>query len=720
MIDTPPDVERMGQTDEPVENADRDTAFLRISRDAYSAATNYFDSAVRADVEQDLRQWQSRHSSGSKYLSQTYAGRSRLFVPKTRAAVTKFEAQAAEAFFSSYDVVSMEPYDKDDDNQVMAAAFYKALVQRRLTDPPPRGIPWFLTCIGAYQEAHVTGIAIGKAYWDVKLDRPTVDLVPIENFLFDPACDWRDPVHTSPYLIHVLPMYVKDVRARIAAGRWREVDEGAMRKGLRRQSDTIRSQREGNRPDSQEQTHDIGDYNIVLVHENIAEIDDQQWVWYTILDQTMLSDPVPLDAQYAHGRPFTIGITNLEANRQYPSSTPRLSRDVQRELNEMRNQRIDNVSFVLNKRYFVARNKQVDTDSLRRNVPASVTLMEDPEKDVKVVSTPDVTASGYQEQDRLNIDFDEVAGVFSQSSVQANRNLNETVGGMNILTTNANQVAAYKLRTFVETWVEPVLRQVVDLERHYETDDRVIRLAAVGAGLDPATVSDMIWSQEAHVTVSVGMAATNPQEKANTLLFGFNALKGLLADGVLEQRGLNAREVAKEIFAMLGYRDGSRFFTWADDDPVVAQLQQTIESLQSQLTAKTPPELLAAQVEKLAAEVRRIDAQRVAEGVKAAYSAMQAGQVIASVPSVAPIADEVMRTAGWQPQPGQDPNFPQPAAPDPALMQSDVMDRRTGVSFQPGNTSPMLPAAAPSPDVGMGDGIETQRPDGTDPTRTGA
>ena len=516
MIDTPPDVERMGQTDEPVENADRDKAFLRISRDAYSAATNYFDSAVRADVEQDLRQWQSRHSSGSKYLSQTYAGRSRLFVPKTRAAVTKFEAQAAEAFFSSYDVVSMEPYDKDDDNQVMAAAFYKALVQRRLTDPPPRGIPWFLTCIGAYQEAHVTGIAIGKTYWDVKMDRPTVDLVPIENFLFDPACDWRDPVHTSPYLIHVLPMYVKDVRARIAAGRWREVDEGAMRKGLRRQSDTIRSQREGNRPDSQEQTHDIGDYNIVLVHENIAEVDGQQWVWYTILDQTMLSDPAPLDAQYAHGRPFTIGITNLEANRQYPSSTPRLSRDVQRELNELRNQRIDNVSFVLNKRYFVARNRQVDTDSLRRNVPSSVTLMEDPKNDVQVVSTPDVTASSYQEQDRLNLDFDEVAGSFSQSSVQANRNLNETVGGMNILTTNANQVSGYRLRTFVETWVEPVLRQMVLLEQYYETDEIILGLCAKKAALSQKfgidAVTDELLSQELTLTVSIGMSATSPTD----------------------------------------------------------------------------------------------------------------------------------------------------------------------------------------------------------------
>lgn len=90
---------------------------------------------------------------------------------------------------------------------------------------------------------------------------------------------------------------------------------------------------------------------------------------------------------------------------------------------------------------------------------------------------------------------------------------------------------------------------------------------------------------------------------------------------------------------------------------------------------------------------------------------MQAGQVIASVPSVAPIADEVMRTAGWEPQAGADPNFPRPAAPDPALIQGDVTDRRTGVSFAPGNTSPMLP----SPAEGMGEGIETLRPDGIGP-----
>lgn len=715
--DTPPDIEQ-DAADIAAQRAEFDRRFLQISRDAWSASATYFNASVRTDVEQDLRQWQSQHLRGSKYLSPGYAGRSRLFVPKTRAAITKFEAQAAEAFFSSHDVLSVEPEDKEDEFEGAGAAFYKALLQRRLTDPVPRGIPWFLTCIGGYQDAHTTGIAIAKTYWHPKHDRPQIDLRPIENFRFDPAADWRDPVGTSPYLIDVIPMYVKDVRERMQSGRWRTVDEAALLKGMRRTSDTIRTQREGNRQDSQEQSYGVNDYNIVHVHENIAEVEGTDWIWYTLLDDRLLSDPVPLDRKYAHGRPYVVGLVNLETHRQYPSSTPRLSRDVQRELNDLRNQRIDNVSFVLNKRYFVKRGKQVDLASLSRNVAGSSTLMDDPDGDVRVVETPDVTGSSFQEQDRLNLDFDEVVGNFSQASVQANRSLNETVGGMNLLATNTNQVSAYKLRTFVETWVEPVLRQLVELERHYETDERLIWMAAKAAGL-PA-VPDELWTVPLSLTVNVGMSATHPQEKANMLLFGFNAIKSLLADGTLEQRGLDAREVTKEIFAMIGYRDAGRFFVWAEDDPVVAQLQQTIEHLQQQLAAKTPPELLAAQVEKLAAEVRRIDAQRVAEGVKAAYSAMQAGQVIASVPSVAPIADEVMRTAGWQPSAGADPDFPQPAAPDPALVQGEVGDRRTGVSFLPGNPNPMLPAAAPSPEQGMGDGIETPVADGVDPTQVGA
>ena len=114
------------------------------------------------------------------------------------------------------------------------------------------------------------------------------------------------------------------------------------------------------------------------------------------------------------------------------------------------------VKFAMNKRYFVKRGKRVDLRSLVRNIPSSVTLMDDPEKDVQVQETQEVTSSAHAEQDPLNLDFDDVAGAVSRSSVQSNRNLNETVGGMNLLTSAANKVENYQLRTWIETRAEPV------------------------------------------------------------------------------------------------------------------------------------------------------------------------------------------------------------------------------------------------------------------------
>ena len=219
MTDTPPDIDR---------DEDR---FSRITLDAWRTSATYFDANLRRDTEDGLRQWKSLHSRGSKYLSDAYKGRSRLFVPKTRSAITKAEAQAAEAFFSTVDVVSFAPDDPDDVVSVGAAQFFQNLVQIRLTRPAPAGLPWFLTCIGAYQDAHVTGLVVSKSYWDKKNDRPMVDLIPLENFRFDPAADWRDPCGTSPYLIQQIPMYVGEIKRRVAEGRWLPVEDADLMKG---------------------------------------------------------------------------------------------------------------------------------------------------------------------------------------------------------------------------------------------------------------------------------------------------------------------------------------------------------------------------------------------------------------------------------------------------------------------------------------------------------
>lgn len=697
---------------------DVSTDWLQLARDAFSTSSSYFDSNIRGQIERDLRQFQSKHASDSKYLSDAYKGRSRLFRPKTRAMIRKNEAVAAEAFFSTQDVVSIAPTNDNDPRQQASAEIMQALLQHRLT----KSIPWFLTVCGAYQDAQSVGMVASYQYWEFnqrrRRDQPCVELMPIENLRFDPGANWMNPVETSPYLIRMVPMYVKNVQARMkdvdqktGQPKWFWLDEKTIHSATRKYGDSIRMTRDGNRVDSKDQDSPITAFSVVWAHEMYVDIDGQDWVYWTLGSEALLSNPTPIESVYWTGRrPIVVGYAVLETHRNYPSSLSNLTKDVQTEINEVANQRIDNVKFALNKRYFARRGRQIDTRSLTRNIPGSVTLMQDVE-DVKVVETQDVTRSAYEEQDRLNLDFDDLAGVFSQSSVQSNRNLNETVGGMNMLNSNATQVGGYQLRTFVETWVEPVLRQLVELEQKYETDEVILGIAANKAQLfqkyGVTEVDDELLTQELTLNVNVGVGATNPTQQVNNFMLAMNSLKALLADGSLQQYGLDVQEVVKELFGKLGYRDGGRFFQWNNQDPQVVALTAQVQQLTDQLKAKTAPELVAAQVAKIDAEIKKIASDAVKSGVEAAYAAMQAGEVVAAVPQVAPVADKIMQSAGYQaPVPaGIDPNYP---APSGATAAQQPMPAPTVQQ----NTSPALPPKPPSPLIGRLAGIETQRRDG--------
>lgn len=129
--------------------------------------------------------------------------------------------------------------------------------------------------------------------------------------------------------------------------------------------------------------------------------------------------------------------------------------------------------------------------------------------------------------------------------------------------------------------------------------------------------------------------------------------------------------------------------------PEMEKIKADNDFRERELLAKYSPE-------KLTAEISRIVSETVANGVKSAYAAMQAGQVIATMPQVAPIADVVMQSSGYRaPTPaGQDPNYPQPQSM-PAEQAQTMPQVHT-------NTSPQLPPVPQQADSPM-QGIETQR-----------
>lgn len=643
--------------------------WLSVARRSFEASTTYLDANWRKRWEDNLALFQSRHPTDSKYNSDAYKHRSRLFRPKTRASVRKNEAAAAAAFFSNVDVVSVEPENQSDPAQVIGAELQGQLLNYRLQ----KTIPWFKLVLGAYQETQVYGICVSYQYWKYKEeereepaqltddmgqpilaedgspiqilrkvpavveDKPCIELLPVENVRFDTGADWLDVVNTSPYILRCVPMYVQDVKAKMQSGDWSSLDDSKIRQAMV-EYDTLRQQRNQQKEDPlSENKAPLTEFEIVWCHENFVRIDGQDWHYWTLGCHHMLTEPKPLKDVYLIGeRPFVVGTCVIEAHKPVPDAPVHLGAELQREANDLVNSRIDNVKLVLNKRWIAKRGAQVDVQSMIRNVAGSVTFTDDPEKDIRELNWPDVTASAYQEQDRINVDYDELMGNFSVGSVQTNRQLNETVGGMQMLGGAASQMTEYQLRTFVETWVEPVLRQLVKLEAKYETDLTLISLMGERAKLfqkyGVSEVSDAMLDQELTVRVNVGMGATDPNTKLQKFALAANTYANvtqLLPDADKEA-------VRKEIFGLAGYRDGARFFADPNDPnainkgvvPVtmVNQMQQEMGAQMQELAKKAEDAEFRARKLELTAAEKDLQAQQAnveARVVKTVATAQQ-------------------------------------------------------------------------------------------------
>src|SRR3990167_11289610 len=71
--------------------------WLKLAQDAFSRSTNYFDNNYKQRWEDDLRMFQSKHPRDSKYISDNYKYRSRIFRPKSRSVIRKNEAKIGRA-----------------------------------------------------------------------------------------------------------------------------------------------------------------------------------------------------------------------------------------------------------------------------------------------------------------------------------------------------------------------------------------------------------------------------------------------------------------------------------------------------------------------------------------------------------------------------------------------------------------------------------------------
>lgn len=141
------------------------------------------------------------------------------------------------------------------------------------------------------------------------------------------------------------------------------------------------------------------------------------------------------------------------------------------------------------------------------------------------------------------------------------------------------------------------------------------------------------------------------------------------------------------------------------------QVEQRIKQAVQDAMTKAGNDLKARELdikERLTdAQIKQLMSQAVQTGVQAAFSAMQGGAQVAMNPLIAPIADEIMKGAGYKrPNPvGDDPDFPTPvvAKPQQALPTGEGGAEIAQVQE---NTSPTFPPIPQQAEQGM-TGIET-------------
>ena len=155
-------------------------------------------------------------------------------------------------------------------------------------------------------------------------------------------------------------------------------------------------------------------------------------------------------------------------------------------------------------------------------------------------------------------------------------------------------------------------------------------------------------------------------------------------------------------------------------EQIQQQIQQAVQDALTKANIDLKQRELEIKERKAESDIKHIDAQSVLVGVQAAFSAMQGGAQVAQMPMIAPIADKIMQSAGYQrPTPGGvDPNYP--TAEQTAAMQmrspyiqgegAQVGSEQLPITEeQRKNTHPNFPAKPSDGESGM-TGIETATP----------
>lgn len=152
---------------------------------------------------------------------------------------------------------------------------------------------------------------------------------------------------------------------------------------------------------------------------------------------------------------------------------------LQKELNDMRNQRMDNASLILNRMWLVANGAGVDEDELVSDVGGVIHT--DKIEGVQPLYPPEIPNSSYREETLIKADIQQTTGITDYTKGVASDALaNETATGISMMQEAGNARIKLKMMN-IEMGIREIGKLFISLNKQFIDEETVIRILGEGS-----------------------------------------------------------------------------------------------------------------------------------------------------------------------------------------------------------------------------------------------
>ena len=413
---------------------------------------NYADS-WRQQYDARALAWYKLYVGWRAELPKQLKGRSNLHIPRTYEEIDTLRARFLKALFSSRPYIDFLPRPRDANPELLPALEAKAKIAGALVDDQlAAAVPAFydfITCFLVYPAAIAS---VGWRYEtrtvrarQAKLVQPTLfevlaarlrgveaaprmvleeieqevvehddnDIQPVDYFDFWPDPRGRD-LDTCRFVFHrewLTERELRDKLALLARAGGGQVYEPEDWEALAASGGALQDGREDRLAAIGLGSDDSQGYWKEPRKGYLMEVlhywEDDRHAIVVNRHETVYDGPNPY---HRHGKkPFIATSFDPLPGEFYGLSAVQLVEHLQHELNTSRNQRIDNVSLVLNRMWKVRRSSDIDENELVSR-PHGIIWVDNPD-DVTELAMNDVTASSYNDERILKEDMENVLGV---------------------------------------------------------------------------------------------------------------------------------------------------------------------------------------------------------------------------------------------------------------------------------------------------------------------